>query len=277
MKPQSTKKQNPKPTTKAKAVQPVETKLAKATKLQKALERINAACGREVTQFGAKPESVELLPTGMESLDRLLKVGSRAGIPSNGLTELYGPKDSGKTFRALRLIAATQERGGTCAFVDLGHSFDHIMADTVGVDLSSLVLAAPMGSREAMSVLEELFKSSELTLVVVDGLGALYPEEGETKTNLLVNVARSLALWTAKYNTACVITRRMNPDRGFEPAGNAALHKLAKTSLECYTTPQGVGISLKKHVNGSVIPESATTTATPYASARSTWRGGASS
>ena len=74
-------------------------------------------------------------PTGVPALDtRLL-----GGFPRGQLSELVGPRSSGRTSLLLRLLAAATARGELVALVDALDMFDVESAATAGVDLERLL------------------------------------------------------------------------------------------------------------------------------------------
>ena len=89
----------------------------------------------------AVPSSAGLLDeyaagsTGISGLDaRLL-----GGFPRGQLSELVGPRSSGRTSLLLRLLAAATARGELVALVDALDMFDVESAATAGVDLERLL------------------------------------------------------------------------------------------------------------------------------------------
>src|SRR5262245_34156710 len=97
------------------------------------------------------------LPTGVAALDRLLMPAG--GIPRGALTEITGPLSSGKTSLLLSLVATTQRRGETVAYVDPGRVFHAPSAARAGVDLEGLLLVRPPTEEEALRVADPLLRS----------------------------------------------------------------------------------------------------------------------
>ncbi len=79
-----------------------------------AMEKVHGAnC---VVQLGkVKPRPVEVIPTGVVSIDAALGVG---GFPRGRVVEVYGPESGGKTTLALQVIAQAQAMGEAAAFID---------------------------------------------------------------------------------------------------------------------------------------------------------------
>ena len=109
------------------AAQVVELGMNKNDKL-KALE---AAIGQIEKNFGKGSvmkmgqqdiaDDIEAISTGSLGLDIALGIG---GLPKGRIVEIYGPESSGKTTLALHAVAAAQQAGGACAFVDAEHALD---------------------------------------------------------------------------------------------------------------------------------------------------------
>ena len=75
------------------------------------------------------------LPTDVASLDACL----RGGLPRGQLSEITGPRSSGRMTLLLQLLAATTRRGEIAAFVDTFDRLDVASAVAAGVDLDRLL------------------------------------------------------------------------------------------------------------------------------------------
>ncbi len=76
-----------------------------------------------------------LAPSGITTLDARLG----GGLPRGHLSELVGPRSSGRTSLLLRLLAAATSRGELVALVDALDMFDVESAAAAGVDLERLL------------------------------------------------------------------------------------------------------------------------------------------
>jgi RecA/RadA recombinase len=83
---------------------------------------------------GPRPE-LEYASTGHVGLDARL----RGGIPRGQVSELVGPRSSGRTGLLLRLLAAATARGELVALVDALDMFDVESAAGAGLDLDRLL------------------------------------------------------------------------------------------------------------------------------------------
>ena len=75
------------------------------------------------------------VPTGVGALDACL----RGGLPRGQLSEIAGPRSSGRTTLLLHLMAAAAGRGEIAALVDTLDRFDLTSACAAGVDLDRLL------------------------------------------------------------------------------------------------------------------------------------------
>jgi recombination protein RecA len=122
---------------------------------------------------------VEVIPTGILSLDEALGVG---GLPRGRVIELYGVASGGKSTIALHVVASAQSLGGTCAYIDAEHSLDPLYAKALGVDIDTMYLSQPDNGEQGLEILNRLVATGEIDVVVVDSVAALVPRaeiEGE--------------------------------------------------------------------------------------------------
>ena len=89
--------------------------------------------GRTLTS-GPRPE-LERAPAGHAALDALLG----GGVPRGQVSELVGPRSSGRTRLLLRLLAAATARGELVALIDALDMFDVESAAEAGIDLDRLL------------------------------------------------------------------------------------------------------------------------------------------
>lgn len=163
-----------------------------AKKKEKAVEEQKNTLGSVVNEirerFGegiimklgeVKKVDVEAIPTGSVSLDMALGIG---GVPRGRIIEVYGPESSGKTTLALHIIANSQKKGGTAAFVDAEHALDPEYAKKIGVDVDNILISQPDAGEQALDIVETLVRSNAVDVIVVDSVAALVPRaeiEGE--------------------------------------------------------------------------------------------------
>ncbi|MDX1606186.1 MAG: recombinase RecA, partial [Candidatus Competibacterales bacterium] len=122
---------------------------------------------------------IEAISTGSLGLDIALGIG---GLPRGRVVEIYGPESSGKTTLTLQVIAESQRKGGTAAFVDAEHALDPVYAARLGVNVDDLLVSQPDTGEQALEIADLLVRSSAVDVVVVDSVAALTPKaeiEGE--------------------------------------------------------------------------------------------------
>jgi len=117
--------------------------------------------------------NVEAISTGSLGLDIALGIG---GVPKGRVVEIYGPESSGKTTLTLHIIAESQKRGGTCAFVDAEHALDPQYAEKLGVNIDELLVSQPDTGEQALEITDMLVRSGAVDVVVVDSVAALTPK-----------------------------------------------------------------------------------------------------
>src|SRR3979490_1786499 len=147
-----------------------------------ALSQIDRAFGKgSIMRLGKNNNTmdVDTVPTGSLGLDIALGIG---GLPKGRVVEIYGPESSGKTTLSLHVIAESQKKGGTCAFVDAEHALDPGYAKKRGVDIGTLLISQPDAGEQALEIADTLVRSGAIDVLVIDSVAALVPRaelEGE--------------------------------------------------------------------------------------------------
>ncbi len=148
-----------------------------------------AALGQIEKQFGkgsvmrmgdvGAVRNLDVISTGSLGLDIALGIG---GVPKGRVVEIFGPESSGKTTLTLQIIAESQKKGGTAAFVDAEHALDPTYAEKLGVNMNELLVSQPDTGEQALEITDMLVRSGAVDVVVVDSVAALTPKaeiEGE--------------------------------------------------------------------------------------------------
>ena len=91
--------------------------------------------GRTLTRDSSLRADLEQASTGHAGLDARLQ----GGIPRGQVTELVGPRSSGRTALLLQLLAAATARGELVALVDALDMLDVESAADAGIDLDRLL------------------------------------------------------------------------------------------------------------------------------------------
>lgn len=149
---------------------------------------------RPLSQAKASPPA---LSTGFASLDQATGIG---GFPRGRISELSGPPTSGKTSLALLSAARAQQRGGICAYFDLGQDLDPDYARRCGIDLQRFLIVRPPRSAETLTIAVSLVRHQGLQLIVFDARTDFWPA-----TEAMRRLASDLRLLNmALSSTPCV-------------------------------------------------------------------------
>ncbi len=186
--------------------------------LQTAIDQIEKIHGKgAIMRMGDDSGfAVSALSTGSISVDLALGIG---GLPRGRIVEIFGPESSGKTTLALHVIASAQRNGGEAAFIDAEHALDPVYAQSLGVDLDSLLVAQPDNGEQSLEICEALVRSGALDVIVIDSVAALVPRaelEGNMgdsvmglHARLMSQAMRKLAGSLSKTNTVAVFINQL--------------------------------------------------------------------
>jgi hypothetical protein len=132
--------------------------------------RADPALARFLVRPGLAPR-IRPAATGFAGLDRLLG----GGFPRGQISEIVGPRTSGRTRVLLASLAESTARGALAALVDVSDGLDPRSASAVGVDLGHL-LWVRCGGRlvTAWRAADVLVRGGGFDVVAVD-LGDLPP------------------------------------------------------------------------------------------------------
>jgi len=146
--------------------------------------------------------AIPAISTGSLGLDIALGIG---GLPKGRIVEIYGPESSGKTTLTLQVIAESQKKGGTAAFIDAEHALDPQYAEKLGVQVDNLIVSQPDTGEQALEVAEMLVRSGAVDVLVIDSVAALTPKaeiEGEMGASHVGLQARLLSQAMRKLTAA---------------------------------------------------------------------------
>jgi len=157
------------------------------------------------------PKDIEVIPSGIYSLDMKLGVG---GIPRGRVIEFYGVPSGGKSSLALYFAAEAQKLGLLVAYLDTEHSLDLSLAQSLGVNIHELIFSQPDSGEQALDLMEELARSGNIGLIVLDSVAALVPQaeiEGDMgeshmglQARLMSQALRKLTPVLSKTNTTAL-------------------------------------------------------------------------
>ncbi len=205
-------------------------------------------------------QEIPVISTGALSLDLALGVG---GLPRGRIVECYGQESSGKTTLALHVVANAQKAGGTAAFIDAEHALDPAYAKKIGVDLENLIVSQPNSGEEALTICEQLCKSGEFDVIVVDSVAALTPQAeidgnmGDShmglQARLMSQAMRKLTSVLATTKTLCIFTNQVREKIGvmFGNPETTPGGKALKFYASCRLQVQRIGAI--KNTAGAVV------------------------
>ena len=198
----------------------------------------------------AKSEVREVIPTGIEVLDRyVLGIG---GLPVGRLVELYSEEGTGKTSFAMGCAASAQREGGVVVWCETEEAISTERMKTFGVDVDDLVVLQPGSIEEAGQQVETALKvlpagKAGANLVVWDSIAAT-PTKAEAEGGLadysqrMGERARSLGAITR-------LLKDLLPERHATLlAVNQVREKIGVMFGDKYTTPGGHAVKFAASV-----------------------------
>jgi len=169
------------------------------------------------------------------------------GFPRGRIIEVYGPESAGKTALCLHVAGECQKAGGVVALVDAEHALSPTFADTLGVDMSELIISQPSCGEEALEIVEGLVDAG-VDLIIVDSVAALTPraeidgDMGDSHMGLMARLLsqamRKLCGKTSKAGTVIVFVNQVRDKIGMvfgnpeTTTGGRALKFYASVRLE---------------------------------------------
>lgn len=132
------------------------------------LESLLRARKLDLTLTSATPwsnRSRDVSPTGLAPLDAALG----GGLARGELSEIVGPRSSGRTTLVCRMLAAAADRGDAVAVIDASDRFDPASARDAGVDLSKLLWVRDTGdASRALKAMHLVLQAGGFGLVAFD-------------------------------------------------------------------------------------------------------------
>lgn len=123
----------------------------------------------------AKSINVKRLSTGIFALD----VETGGGLPQGRVVSIHGPESSGKTTLAAKFAGQVQKKPkqNRVAWVDLEGAFDREWFEKQGMDLDKTILVQPDAGAKGLDIAEELLRTGELGMLVVDSVSMVVPDQ----------------------------------------------------------------------------------------------------
>jgi len=200
-----------------------------AKQLEFTLKNLEKSFGKGTISFlGGDFEPIDSIGTGSIGLNVALGIG---GVPQGRIIEIYGPESSSKTTTALHIAAEAQKQNkGIVAFIDAEHALDPVYARNIGVNLDNLLLSQPDYGEQALEIVEQLVRSSAVSLIIVDSVAALTPKvelEGEmtdqqvgVQARLMSKALRKLTGIVSKTNTTIIFINQIRMKIGMMGYGS---------------------------------------------------------
>jgi len=164
-----------------------------------------AGSARFLTDTSA--EGVDVLPTGCPAIDIATGCG---GLPRGRIVEIFGPEASGKTTLCLTAIAEAQKRGEKAVYIDAEQALNPAFAKVIGVDLEQLLLVQPDSAEQALQIATECIRSGFFSIVAIDSVPAMVPEEEREADMSDNNIARRARLMSKFIMNVGVDLRKTN-------------------------------------------------------------------
>src|SRR6478609_10638725 len=152
------------------------TKEIVKSKTDEALEKLNKKYGEGtvLTLSNKTTDGYDVISTGSIGFDHIgLGVG---GFVKGKLYELIGWEGSGKSTICGHAVANCQKKGGKVVYVDGEHAVDKAYFQALGVDVEALLIAQPSCGEEGFQIAEELIKTGEFDLIIIDSDSSLIPK-----------------------------------------------------------------------------------------------------
>ena len=181
------------------------------------------------------------LPSGCQSLDRLLGGGFEAGI----ITQIYGEAGTGKTNVAMQLAVQAVNRRSRVAFIDTegfsAERFRQIAGERAKEIASKILIFEPMTFEQQHTSINEAARIAgiDLGLVVLDSATSLYrvlleaEDNKQVRKNFSAQMGDLLRL-ARRHKVPVLITNQVYTDIDtgtLKPIGGTALEHMCKAIL----------------------------------------------
>lgn len=203
-------------------------------------------------QYADSIEDVGIIPTGL-FLDKLTGIG---GIPRGVITEIFGDEGIGKSSVCLQVVAAAQQQGLACLWVDVEWSYSPHYAESLGVDNSKLGIIRERFAETALDTIESEMETEKWDLVILDSIGGILPRaeaekgsEGRTiggQAGLIAKFCRKIVALISIKKVALVVINHSFIDIMSGKLLTSGGRKLAYHKSLSIRLKQKQGVSLKQ-------------------------------
>ena len=151
------------------------------TNLESTLKELNKKMSTGSIQIGVDFREVQKIPFSSCRLNYM----TYGGIPVGRIAEFYGTDGSGKTTTAIDVAKNSQIMfpDKKVLFVDIEHTFDSYWATKLGLNCDDIIYLDPdsMGAEEVFNIIIDLIDSGEISLCILDSLGAMVSMQANEK------------------------------------------------------------------------------------------------
>lgn len=126
-------------------------------------------------------DSIESMSSGSLSLDASIGIG---GFPKGRFTEIAGAEGTGKTTLAVTTALKEIDNGGRVLYIDTENMLSYFTIESMlnrPVDKTKFILLQPELAEQALMIAEKGITSGEFTLIIIDTIAALAPQEEKEK------------------------------------------------------------------------------------------------
>lgn len=164
--------------------------------MEKLAEKLNKS-GNQVASMGSTVHKLNVIPTGVLSLDYALGTG---GWPRGQLIEVFGKPDVGKTsVLGLGAIRNAQQLGLNCCIIALEPNFDPKWATKNGVNCDELLILRPDNGEDAFDLLHTVTNDGSVGFVLFDSIGAILKKsETDEHGKMTMGGQSNLITWGVK-------------------------------------------------------------------------------
>jgi recombination protein RecA len=166
----------------------------------------------------SQPPPSGVISSGSLKLDILLGQG---GYPPGTIVEISGSQASGKTVLCQHAAAEAQRLGRLCAWIDADRSLSQSFAQICGVNSADLYYCDPATTEQALDILVTLAHSGAFSIIVMDSLPSLIPQDEfqgkaqqspeQINLDLLSDTLHTLGRLISISGTVVLITNRYDP------------------------------------------------------------------
>lgn len=188
------------------------------------------------------------LNTGSPLLNDAISGKYHGGLPVGRMVEMFGPASCGKTAISTMAMIAAQRAGGVAMFLDHENSFDHGLAEGLGLDRSTRwVFKTPdtfeqsiaIAARAATTIRDKKLIPADAPIIAVfDSLASMVPQSKFEKGVEDYNMNDKLAL-PAATSAAFPALAKMAEMRQFTPLFLNQIRDNVSGYGERHTTPGG--------------------------------------